>query len=111
VAEIEADLATNNIALIYVLEQDQSFTDGTATLCRDYMDGRGSTGGICVGDAQTQPTAGAWDDSPLAIGRGFDIVVERATMRILYQTTHGTPAGNENLTAEELLSEILGAIP
>ena len=43
--------------------------------------------------------------------RGFDIVVDRASMQVLYQTTHGTPGGNENLTAQQLLEEIRGAVP
>jgi hypothetical protein len=109
--EIEQDLISEGIGLIWVLEADRSGVDGTASSCRDYVDSFGSTTGRCVGDGQTEPTPGTWDDSPLAIGRGFDIIVERETMRVLYQTTHGTPGGNENLTAQQLLEEIRGALP
>src|SRR5262245_54755422 len=95
-----------NIQIIWVLEQDTSFNAGTAESCRNWVNSRGSDKGWCVGDGQTMPNAGTFDASPFAIGRGFDILVDRSTMEILYETSHGTPAGNENLTGEELLAAV-----
>jgi hypothetical protein len=52
------------------------------------------------------PTPGVFDNSGFAIGRGFDMLVDRRTMRILYTSSHGTPMGNENLSGQELLEEV-----
>jgi hypothetical protein len=67
---------------------------------------QGASTGWCVGDGQTRPEAGTWDESPFSIGRGFDIVVPRATMTIDYTTTHGTPAGNENPEGTDVLAAV-----
>jgi hypothetical protein len=107
---VEQDLVDAGAQVIYVLEQDTSFNIGTASSCRSYMDGKGSTTGWCVGDGETMPTSGTFDDSPFAIGRGFDFVVVRETMEIVYVSTHGTPAGNDNLTGPELLAEVQAII-
>ena len=57
------------------------------------------------------PTAGVFDNSPFAVGRGFDILVRRSDMRILWVSTHGTPTGNDNLTGQQVLEEIRGFLP
>ncbi len=70
--------------------------------------------GWCVGDDQTQPVAGTFDDSPFSEFRGFDIIVPRSTMVVEFSTSHGTPSGNDNITGEELLVEveaIVAALP
>ena len=94
------------VAIIWVLEADSGGRAGTAMSCRAFMDARGSDKGICVGDGETMPTAGVWDRSPFAIGRGFDIMLRRSDMKIGWLSTHGTPGGNENLTGAELLEEV-----
>jgi hypothetical protein len=101
-------ILAENIEIIWVLEADTSFQPGTAQACRTFMNApqRDSDQGWCVGDGQTMPTAGVFDDSPFSIARGFDMLVERSTMRILYTTSHGTPQGNDNLTGAELLAEL-----
>jgi len=73
---------------------------------RSILDTESSTAGLCAGDAETGPVAGAFDNFALAIARGFDILVRRNDMRIVYVTTAGTPAGNENLTGAEVLQDI-----
>ena len=74
------------------------------------MSTAGTTEGWCVGDSQTEPLVGAFDDSAFSQGRGFDIVVPRATMRIEATTNHGTPGGNENPTAAEYLELVRGVV-
>ena len=96
--------------IIWVLEQNQSGQIGLATDCRSYIDGKGSTLGWCVGDGETQPTPGTFDDSPFSIERGFDMIVVRETMEVVYTTTHGTTGGNENITGEELLAEVQAVV-
>jgi hypothetical protein len=63
-----------------------------------------------VGDAETLPEAGEWDDSPFSQARGFDIVVPRSSMVIEYTTNHGTPAGNDNPSADELFEAVQGVV-
>lgn len=105
-AQIEADIAADGVQLVWVLEADSSTNPGTAESCRRFVDSKGSTSGLCVGDGQTMPLPLTFDRSPFAEGRGFDILVRRSDMRIIYLTTHGTPGGNENLRAAELLEAI-----
>ena len=83
---------------------------GTAEDCRDFMDDLGSARGWCVGDGETQPDSGVWDNSPFSVGRGFDIIVPRHSMEIVYTTNHGTPGGNENLTGAEVLEAVEAAV-
>ena len=83
---------------------------GTAEACRDFMDDRGSEAGLCVGDGQTEPEAGVWDNSPFSVGRGFDIIVPRDSMEIVFTTNHGTPAGNENIDGEDVLEAVIEAV-
>lgn len=104
--EVEDRIAAAGAEIIWVLEQDVTGEDGTAELCTDFMTEAGSQRGWCVGDGQTEPTAGAFDDSPFAAGRGFDIAMRRAEMRIEFVTDHGTPSGNENLDAIEIAEAV-----
>ena len=83
---------------------------GTAEVCRDWMDDRGSESGLCVGDGETEPQADVWDESPFSVGRGFDIIVPLHSMEIVFTTNHGTPGGNENLEAEEVLEAVEDAV-
>lgn len=109
-AQIEEDLLAENVEIIWVLEQDTSFVDGTAQACRTFVNGRGSDKGWCVGDGQTLPTAGEFDDSPFSVARGFDMLVRKSDMKIIWTTNHGTPGGNENLSSAELLAAIRQAL-
>lgn len=79
---------------------------GTAVDCLNFMEGRGSDAGWCVGDAETQPEPGTFDDSPFSVARGFDMLVPLDTMTVDYTTSHGTPSGNENPTGEDVLAEV-----
>ncbi|MCK6549118.1 hypothetical protein L6R52_24960 [Myxococcota bacterium] len=99
-----------NVEIIWVLEQDTSFVDGTAQSCRTFVNGRGSDKGWCVGDGQTMPTAGEFDDSPFSAFRGFDMLVRKSDMHIIWTTNHGTPSGNENLTSDQILAELRQAL-
>lgn len=109
-AQVEESFLSENVEIIWVLEEDTSFAAGTAEGCRTFMNGRGSDKGWCVGDGQTQPTPGVFDSSMFSIARGFDMLVRRSDMRILYTTSHGTPQGNDNLTGPELLDAVRAVI-
>lgn len=93
--------------IIWVLEQDVQFQPGTAALCMDTLDSIDVPPvGWCVGDDQTRPVAGTFDDSPFSQGRGFDMIVPRSSMEIVWTTNHGTPNGNENLDGQEVLDAV-----
>lgn len=96
--------------MIWVLEQGRAFEDGTAENCRNTMENAGSTAGLCVGDDETEPDADVWDESVFSVGRGFDILVERSSMEILWSTSHGTPSGNDNPDGAEILQMVRDSI-
>ncbi len=95
-------------AIVWVLERAPDNAPGTADRCVDFMTDPsiGADRGWCVGDGQTEPDPGEFDDSPFSVGRGFDIIVPRDTMVIEATTSHGTPTGNENLTGEDVLAMV-----
>ena len=104
-AEIEQDIVDAGAEIIWVLEADVAREPGTAQSCFDFVSNEASLG-WCVGDGQTVPQPGEWDDSPFSQGRGFDIVVPRETMVIEFSTNHGSPGGNDNPTAEDVLQAV-----
>lgn len=104
--QVEQAIVDAGAEIIWVLEQNAFLQPGTPEDCRNMMDSLGSTHGWCVGDSQTFPTPGAFDNSPFSQARGFDIIVPRGSMTIEFATNHGSPGGNENLTGEELLAEV-----
>lgn len=92
--------------IIWVLEQTSFGQPGTAENCQEFLNNLGSSQGWCVGDSQTMPVPGSFDDSPFSLQRGFDIIVTRSDMEIRYATNHGTTSGNENISGAELLAEV-----
>ena len=111
VAELEDDIVAAGAQIIWVLEQDPFTNPGTARRCMDTMDGFGSEDqGWCVGDEQTEPESGTFDESPFSVARGFDMIVPRSTMEIVWTTSHGTPQGNDNIDGEDVLQAVKDAI-
>ena len=108
--QVEQQIIDAGAEIIWVLEQNQSGQIGLANDCRSYMDAKGSTQGWCVGDGETQPMPGTFDESPFSIERGFDMIVVRETMQVVYTTTHGTTGGNENIDGEALLAEVQAVV-
>jgi len=106
VAQVEQQILAAGAQIVWVLEQDMSFQPGTAQACRTFLNSQGSSAGICVGDGQTMPTARVWDRSPLSIARGIDVIVRLDDMKIAFVATHGTPAGNDNLTGAQVLQHV-----
>jgi hypothetical protein len=107
VAEVEDEIVGAGAQIVWVLEQDPTGVDGTAITCASVMDDVGSGPvGVCVGDGETQPVPGTFDDSPFSLYRGFDMVMPRRTMEILWTTTHGTPSGNDNLEGTDVLDAV-----
>ena len=93
-----------------MLEQSAIGVAGTAEACRDTLDSYDSEHGWCVGDGDTEPEAAAFDNSPFSIGRGFDIILDRSTMEIVWTSSHGTPNGNENLDGDDVLEAVQVAV-
>ncbi|MBX2796168.1 MAG: hypothetical protein KTR31_00825 [Myxococcales bacterium] len=105
------DIVAEGAEIIWVLEQNRQGQAGNANRCMDSMDKFGDPSvGWCVGDGQTEPVAGTFDNSPFSVERGFDIIVRRDTMEIMYSTSHGTEPGNENPSGAEILAEVQAAI-
>lgn len=110
-AEVADEIVAEGAEIIWVLEQGPQFQDGTAEECMATMDVLGDPSvGWCVGDDETAPEPDVFDDSPFSVARGFDMIVPRATMEIVYTTSHGTPSGNENISGEDVLAEVRNAI-
>ena len=106
-AALDDDFNAAGAEIIWVLEQGPAFEDGTADNCFDTLQTLGADQGWCVGDDETDaPYADVWDDSPFAVGRGFEVIVRRSTMTIEFASSHGSVGGNDNLTAAELLAEV-----
>ncbi|EDM76569.1 hypothetical protein PPSIR1_24214 [Plesiocystis pacifica SIR-1] len=103
---MEQQIVDAGAEIIWVLEANALFQPGTAQACRDFMDAQGSQLGWCVGDGETMPTAGTFDNSPFSQMRGFDIIVPRESMVIEFSTSHGTPGGNDNISGSDLLAQI-----
>lgn len=93
--------------IIWVLEQDPTLQPGTAEGCMEVMDALNDpASGWCVGDEQTEPVPGAFDDSPFSVNRGFDMIVPTRTMRIAYTTSHGSSPDDENPSGQEVLEAL-----
>lgn len=101
--QIEAEGAR----ILWVLEEDVHGTPGTAASCDDAMTELGvGPVGWCVGDGDTEPVPGTFDDSPFSVARGFDMIVVRQTMQIVWSSSHGSPAGNDNPSGDEVLERV-----
>lgn len=109
-AEYEEDIINAGAQLVWVLEQTTTGQPGTAENCLEFLDSQGSDAGWCVGDSQTWPEPGTFDDSPFSVARGFDMIVDLEDMRILWTSNHGTPNGNENLDGAGVLEAVEEAI-
>ena len=110
---MEDDILALGAEIIWVLEADYNGDPGTARLCEERMSELGATKGWCVGDGQTVPTPGTWDDSPFSVGRGFDLLVPTKSMEIAFSSSHGTPSGNDNLNGDafvEALEDVIAGL-
>lgn len=105
-AKVESEIAAEGAEIIWVLEENTRSEPGTGEDCLAFMIAQGAESGLCVGDGETRPEAGAFDRSGFAIGRGFDMIVSRADLTVRFSSAHGTPSGNENLTGDELLEAL-----
>lgn len=106
-ADVEQQIVAEGVEIIWVIEEVRLSTPGLYEHCAEFNDDiSGTQVGWCVGDGETQPEPGVFDDSPFSRARGFDILVDRSTMEIVLTTNHGTTGGNDNISGEELLAEI-----
>lgn len=109
-ANVADEIVEAGAEIIWVLEQNQNNAPGTAELCEITMGYFNATQGWCVGDSQTEPLQYAFDTSPFSVYRGFDMIVPRSDMTIVFESSHGSPSGNENLSGEELLEAVKAAV-
>ena len=105
-AQSEEAILAEGVQIIWVLEADIQQTPGTSISCRNFVNGQGSDKGLCAGDGETAPVSGVFDGSPFSVGRGFDMLVRRSDMEIVFEFSHGSPGGNDNKTGAQLLAEI-----
>jgi hypothetical protein len=110
VAQVEEQIISEGAAIIWVLQQSSGVQPGTAELCRDFMDGRGSDNGYCVGDSESSPITYLFRDAPFSNGRGVDVIVRRSDMRVVFDAGHGTTGGNENLDGNGILAAVSQAV-
>jgi hypothetical protein len=110
VAQVEEDIIAAGAALIWVLEQNSISQPGTPQDCRSFVTQRGSDNGYCVGDGSTEPSPGTFDGSPFSVARGFDMIVRRSDMRIVFESSHGSPGGNDNLNGAQILDAVETAV-
>ena len=107
VADVEEQIVAEGVEIIWVIEEVRFNDAGLHEHCAEFTESiTGSNVGWCVGDGETQPEPGVFDDSPFSNNRGFDILVDRSTMEVVLTTSHGTTGGNENLDGQELLEQI-----
>lgn len=105
-ANVSEDIQAEGVQIIWVLQQSSVGQGGTAEGCLDFFTGEGASTGICVGDAEVFEQRDAFQDSPFASGRGFDMLVRRSDMNIVFTTSHGSGGGNDNISGNELLDII-----
>ncbi len=108
--DVERDIVDAGAQIVWVLQADVRRNPGTRALCDDLFDNEGSERGICVGDNQTRPEAGTFSDSPFTFNRGFDMIVDRQTMEIVWTTSHGTTSGSENISGAAVLDAVEAAV-
>ncbi|MEN0061094.1 MAG: hypothetical protein AAGA48_03035 [Myxococcota bacterium] len=103
---IEDEIVAAGAEIIWI---DQG-NGATAQECYERFQNQDSTKGWCVGDGETLPVAGTFDNSPLAVNRGFDIIVDRRSMTIVWDSSHGSTAGNDNPSAQDVLEAVQAAV-
>lgn len=108
-ANVASQIEAAGARIVWVMQQTGSFQDGTAGNCVDFINGEGSSTGICVGDSQSSPQF-PFKDSALSSGRGIDLIVDPLTMEIIFTAGHGTSAGNQNLDGNEILTAVEDAV-
>ena len=108
--QVENEIVAENVEIVWVLEQDIFFLPGTASSCQAFVRGEGSQTGLCVGDSQTNPEDGLFQNSPFAEGRGFDMLVRLSDMSVVFHTSHGSGPENDNLSGEAILAAIKAQI-
>ena len=108
--QVEEQIVDEGVEIIWVLEQDMFFLPGRAATCQAFVRGEGSQHGLCVGDGETIPQAGVFNDSPFASGRGFDMLVRLSDMRVVFHTDHGSGPENDNLSGDAVLAAIRAQI-
>lgn len=104
--DIEDEIVAAGAEIIWIDQGGGSTAEG----CYERFQNQDSTQGWCVGDGETSPVAGTFDNSPFAVNRGFDLIVDRRSMTVVWESSHGSPAGNDNPSAQEVLEAVQAAV-
>ncbi len=92
------------------MEQNGFGQPGTTETCNEQRISLGFDAGYCVGDGLTEPGEAVFDDSPFSVARGFDMIIDRETMEIVWVSSHGSTPGNENPSGEDVLQAVRDAV-
>ena len=104
--DIEAQFRDADAQIIWMLQENPQFQSATSQDSHNFYSTAPNTSGygIRVGDAETEPVAGAFEASPFippSSNRGFAMVVRKSDMQIVFADFHGN---ERNLTAQDLLA-------
>ena len=92
--------------IVWVIQEDTFASAASSQDAQNVVEFTiGSGEGIRVGDADTLPTAGTFENSPfITSNRGFEMIVRRSDMRIVYSA----PQGNDRpIDGQDFLNEVL----
>lgn len=105
--ERSEDIEALGAEIVWVLTEDvRSNVVGTVDRCVELLEGlKAPQVGWCVGDDATLPEAEAFGESRLA-NPGYDLIVDRATMKIEVASTHGAGPRNENVNGQAFVDEV-----
>lgn len=105
--DVEDEFAAAGARVIWVLNENISFQLATSQDAQNYYrDTIASALGVAVGDAETSPDVGAFNDTPIITsGRGFVMVVRRSDMQVTYSVNYSSSS------AAALLAEVQAAAP
>lgn len=104
---MEDELAAAGARVIWVLNENISFQLASSQDAQNYYrDTIVSERGVAVGDAETSPDVGAFNETPIITsGRGFVMVVRRSDMQVTYSVNYSSSSANE------LLAQVQAAVP
>ena len=106
--DLEGQFIANDAQIIWMLQESGVLTPATSQDSQNFFsaDPQTSGVGIRVGDADTQPVAGAFEDSPFIpdgfgeSDRGFAMVVRKSDMRIVWAEFNGN---ERNISGQDVL--------
>lgn len=108
--DLEAEYIAAGAQVIWMLQETTGFQPATSAQTHEFYESSiASDVGLRVGDAETQPIAGAFENSPfIDTDRGFVMIVRKRDMKIVYENTHGN---ERTLNGQTLLDAVRAVEP